>query len=156
MTMIAYATFDCHDAALIQAVSAKVLHMPNTFDPQAIANTLWALALLDDLSPPVWNCLLVSFVQAEQFNSKTTELCMDITPCSRMQTHASTADQAVFGRAWSLLELQASSASCRTHALSSFTTIVAIVHLQHSFCQPHTSPQRLVTSLANNKQHLCC
>lgn len=91
MTMIAYATFDCHDAALIQAVSAKVLHMPNAFDPQAIANTLWALALLDDLPPPVWNCLLVSFVQAEQFNSKTTVLCIDITPCPRAQAHVSTA-----------------------------------------------------------------
>ena len=70
MTMIAYATFDHYDAALIQAVNAQVLHMPNAFDPQAIANTLWALALLDDLSPPVWNCLLVSFIQAERFNSK--------------------------------------------------------------------------------------
>lgn len=70
MTMIAYATFDRHDAALTQAVSAKVLQVPNAFDPQAIANILWALALLDDLSPPVWNCLLVSFVQAERFNSK--------------------------------------------------------------------------------------
>ena len=80
MTMIAYATFDHHDAALVQAVSAKVMHMPNAFDPQAIANTLWALALLDDLSPPVWNCLLVSFVQAERFNSKTIVICIDVGP----------------------------------------------------------------------------
>ncbi|KAL0048903.1 hypothetical protein WJX82_001964 [Trebouxia sp. C0006] len=69
LTMIAYATFAHHDAALVQAVSAKVLHMPGVFDPQAIANTLWALALLDDLSPPVWNSLLVAYVQAERFNS---------------------------------------------------------------------------------------
>lgn len=75
MTLIAYATFDRHDAVLIQAVSTKVLHMPNAFDPQAVANTLWALALLDDLSPPVWNCLLVSCVQAERFNSKPTVPC---------------------------------------------------------------------------------
>ena len=73
--MIAYATFAHHDAALVQAVSAKVLHMPGVFDPQAIANTLWALALLDDLSPPVWNCLLVAFVQAERFNSKHDVHC---------------------------------------------------------------------------------
>ena len=83
MTMIAYATFDRHDAERVQAVSAKVMHMPNAFDPQAIANTLWALALLDDLSPPVWNCLLVSFVQAERFNSKTTVLYTDVGPCER-------------------------------------------------------------------------
>ena len=75
LTMIAYATFAHHDAALVQAVSAKVLHMPGAFDPQAIANTLWALALLDDLSPPVWNCLLVAFVQAERFNSKHAVHC---------------------------------------------------------------------------------
>ncbi len=42
--MIAYATFAHHDAALVQAVSAKVLNMPGVFDPQAIANTLWAPA----------------------------------------------------------------------------------------------------------------
>jgi len=75
LTMIAYATFAHHDAALVQAVSAKVLHMPGVFDSQAIANTLWALALLDDLSPPVWNCLLVAFVQAERFNSKHALQC---------------------------------------------------------------------------------
>jgi len=75
LTMIAYATFAHHDAALVQAVSAKVLHMPGVFDPQAIANTLWALALLDDLSPPVWNCLLVTFVQAERFNSEHAVHC---------------------------------------------------------------------------------
>ena len=63
MTMIAYATFDHHDVDLIQAVSAKVLQMPSAFDPQAVANTLWALALLENLSPPVWNCLLVTFVK---------------------------------------------------------------------------------------------
>ena len=82
--MIAYATFAHHDAALVQAVSAKVLHMPGVFDPQAIANTLWALALLDDLSPPVWNCLLVAFVQAERFNSKhAVHCCVHLVPrCS--------------------------------------------------------------------------
>lgn len=63
MTMIAYATFDHHDVDLVQAVSTKVLQMPSAFDPQAIANTLWALALLEDLSPPVWNCLLVTFAK---------------------------------------------------------------------------------------------
>ncbi len=68
--MIAYGTFAHHDPALVQAVSARVLHVPGTLDPQAIANTLWALALLDDLSPPVWNCLLVAFAQAERFNSE--------------------------------------------------------------------------------------
>lgn len=87
MTMIAYATFDRHDAALIQAVSAKVLHTPSAFDPQAVANTLWALALLDDLSPPVWNCLLVSFVQADRFNSKPTVpcKCSNEAPCAGHQ-----------------------------------------------------------------------
>ncbi len=75
LTMIAYATFAHHDAALVQAVSAKVLHMPGVFDPQAIANTLWALALLDDLSPPVWNSLLVAFIQAERFNSEHAVHC---------------------------------------------------------------------------------
>jgi hypothetical protein len=82
--MIAYATFAHHDAALVQAVSAKVLNMPGVFDPQAIANTMWALALLDDLSPPVWNCLLVAFVQAERFNSKhAVHCCVHLVPrCS--------------------------------------------------------------------------
>lgn len=75
MILVAYATFGHHDAALVQAVSNQVLHMPSAFDPQAIANILWALALLDDLSPPVWNCLMVSFVQAERFNSKSTAAC---------------------------------------------------------------------------------
>ena len=86
MTMIAYATFDRHDVALIQAVSTKVLHMPSAFDPQAIANTLWALALLDDLSPAVWNCLLVAFVQAERFNSKTNAPCIEAAPCVKACT----------------------------------------------------------------------
>ena len=72
MLMTAYATFAHHDAALVQAVSGKALQMPAAFDPQAIANMLWALALLDDLSPSVWNCLLVALVQAESFNSKPT------------------------------------------------------------------------------------
>lgn len=82
VTMVAYATFDRHDAALIQAVSAKVLHLPSAFDPQAVANTLWALALLEDLSPLVWNCLLVSFVQAERFNSKPIVSCRCIDEAS--------------------------------------------------------------------------
>lgn len=77
LTMIAYATFAHHDAALVQAVSAKVLHMPSVFDPQAIANLLWALALLDSLSAPVWNCLLVAFVQAERFTSERSTLQCD-------------------------------------------------------------------------------
>ena len=68
--MVAFATFAHHDAATVQAVSGKVLHMPSAFDTQAIANTLWGLAVLDDLAPTVWNCLLVAFVQAERFNSK--------------------------------------------------------------------------------------
>lgn len=88
MTIIAYATFDHHDVDLLQAVSAEVLHMPSAFDPQAIANTLWALALLEDLSPPVWNCLLVTFVQAERFNSKITgPLGVGIAPYVSRQLH---------------------------------------------------------------------
>lgn len=70
MTLIAYATFGHHDGDLIEAISSKALHMPSAFDPQAIANTLWALALLDDLAPPVWNCLLVACVQAEHLHGE--------------------------------------------------------------------------------------
>ena len=70
MTMIAYATFGHSHSALNKAVSSKALLKPSGFDSQAIANTLWALALLDDLHPPVWNCLLVAFVQADMFSSK--------------------------------------------------------------------------------------
>lgn len=78
--MIAYATFAHHDPGLLQAVSTKVLHMPGMFDSQAIANTLWALAVLDNLSPAVWNCLLVVFVQAEKFNR---EFAIFICSCNK-------------------------------------------------------------------------
>lgn len=85
--MIAYATFAHHDAALVQAVSTKVLHIPSVFGPQAIANLLWALALLDSLSPPVWNCLLVAFVQADRFTSELSTLCL-LTPEGVITCHA--------------------------------------------------------------------
>ena len=71
LVLVAYATFAHSDAALVQAVTTHALHMPGMFDPQAIANTLWGLALLDSLSPAVWNCLLMTFLQAHAFNSKS-------------------------------------------------------------------------------------
>ena len=51
LALVAYATFAHQDASLESAVSTKALQMPGAFDPPAIANTLWALAL------PVAKCV---------------------------------------------------------------------------------------------------
>ena len=70
LALVAYATFAHQDASLESAVSTKALQMPGAFDPPAIANTLWALALLDDLSPSVWDSLVMALTRAHGVPSK--------------------------------------------------------------------------------------
>lgn len=70
LALVAYATFAHQDASLELAVSTKALQMPGAFDPPAVANTLWALALLDDLSPSVWDSLVMALTRAHSLPSK--------------------------------------------------------------------------------------
>lgn len=60
--MIAYATF-AHSPpeSLLTAVSEHALLSLNKFEQQAIANLIWALALLHALTPNMWNQLLEAF-----------------------------------------------------------------------------------------------
>ena len=62
MTMIAYATF-AHSPpeSLLTAVSEHALLSLSKFEQQAIANLIWALALLHALTPNMWNQLLEAF-----------------------------------------------------------------------------------------------
>lgn len=60
--MIAYATF-AHSPpeSLLTAVSEHALLSLSKFEQQAIANLIWALALLHALTPNMWNQLLDAF-----------------------------------------------------------------------------------------------
>lgn len=60
--MIAYATF-AHSPpeSLLTAVSEHALLSLSKFEQQAIANLIWALALLHALTPNMWNQLLEAF-----------------------------------------------------------------------------------------------
>lgn len=62
LTMIAYATF-AHSPpeSLLTAVSEHALLSLGKFEQQAIANLIWALALLHALTPSMWNQLLEAF-----------------------------------------------------------------------------------------------
>ena len=62
LTMIAYATF-AHSPpdSLLTAVSEHALLSLGKFEQQAIANLIWALALLHALSPQMWDKLLDAF-----------------------------------------------------------------------------------------------
>lgn len=62
LTMIAYATF-AHSPpeSLLTAVSEHAVVSLSKFEQQAIANLIWALALLHALSPQMWNQLLEAF-----------------------------------------------------------------------------------------------
>lgn len=60
--MIAYATF-AHSPpeSLLTAVSEHAVLSLSKFEQQAIANLIWALALLHALTPSMWNQLLEAF-----------------------------------------------------------------------------------------------
>lgn len=60
--MIAYATFShTPPESLLTAVSEHALLSLSKFEQQAIANLIWALALLHALTPNMWNQLLEAF-----------------------------------------------------------------------------------------------
>lgn len=69
--MIAYATF-AHppEAALLTAVSEHALLSLPKFEQQAIANLIWALALLHALTPDLWNQLLAAFSNVDDQQGK--------------------------------------------------------------------------------------
>lgn len=69
--MIAYATF-AHppQASLLTAVSEHALLSLPKFEQQAIANLIWALALLHALTPDMWNQLLAAFSNVDDQQGK--------------------------------------------------------------------------------------
>lgn len=78
LTMIAYATF-AHppQESLLTAVSEHALLSLPKFEQQAIANLIWALALLHALTPDMWNQLLAAFsdVDGQQGEHCCMQLC---------------------------------------------------------------------------------
>ena len=78
LTMIAYATF-AHppQESLLTAVSEHALLSLPKFEQQAIANLIWALALLHALTPDMWNQLLAAFsdVDGQQGKHCCMQLC---------------------------------------------------------------------------------
>ena len=71
LTMIAYATF-AHSPpeSLLTAVSEHALLSLSKFEQQAIANLIWALALLHALTPNMWNQLLEAFSNVDDQQGK--------------------------------------------------------------------------------------
>lgn len=63
LCLLAYATLDHNPGAeVMAAVQQRVVACALQFDTQAIANCLWALALLQALPPATWNALVGAFV----------------------------------------------------------------------------------------------
>ena len=75
--MIAYATF-AHppQESLLTAVSEHALLSLPKFEQQAIANLIWALALLHALTPDMWNQLLAAFSDVDGQQGK--HCCMQL------------------------------------------------------------------------------
>lgn len=99
LTMIAYATF-AHSPpeSLLTAVSEHALLSLNKFEQQAIANLIWALALLHALTPNMWNQLLEAFSNVDDQQGVLLSLL-------RSLIHGS--------HALSTLNLETTSAGCR-------------------------------------------
>ena len=73
--MIAYATF-AHSPpeSLLTAVSEHALLSLSKFEQQAIANLIWALALLHALTPHMWNQLLEAFSNVDGQQGKLLQV----------------------------------------------------------------------------------
>ena len=88
--MIAYATF-AHSPpeSLLAAVSEHALLSLSKFEQQAIANLIWALALLHALTPEMWNQLLDAFssVDDQQSNARLCSALSMFGLLSHMSLH---------------------------------------------------------------------
>ena len=62
LCLLGFATLDHNPGAeVLEAIQQKVVASAQHFDTQAIANCLWALALLRALPASTWNALLSAF-----------------------------------------------------------------------------------------------
>ncbi len=89
LTMIAYATF-AHSPpeSLLTAVSEHALLSLSKFEQQAIANLIWALALLHALSPEMWNQLLEAFSNVDDQQGTIRALALLIRLCYKLYCHS--------------------------------------------------------------------
>lgn len=82
LTMIAYATF-AHSPpeSLLTAVSEHAVVSLSKFEQQAIANLIWALALLHALSPQMWNQLLEAFSSVDDLQGNSDAVTVYASDC---------------------------------------------------------------------------
>ncbi len=80
--MIAYATF-AHSPpeSLLTAVSEHAVVSLSKFEQQAIANLIWALALLHALSPQMWNQLLEAFSSVDDLQGNPDAVTVSASDC---------------------------------------------------------------------------
>ena len=83
--MIAYATF-AHSPpeSLLTAVSEHAVVSLSKFEQQAIANLIWALALLHALSPQMWNQLLEAFSSVDDLQGNPDAVTASASDCLRL------------------------------------------------------------------------
>ena len=63
LCLLGFATLDHNPGeSVLAAVQQRVGAYATQFDTQAVANCLWALALLHALPPPTWNALITAFL----------------------------------------------------------------------------------------------
>ena len=125
LTMIAYATF-AHSPpeSLLTAVSEHALLSLSKFEQQAIANLIWALALLHALTPNMWNQLLEAFSNVDDQQGMALHV---ITACHYCNIITADLVGPVAGfKAMQCGELESKPAGCRCsqHNLVEFTVVL--------------------------------